>query len=833
MRRFLALTRKEIGSILISPPILFATAFFVLLDSFAFYLNTVRQDVALAVFDDIALFMLFASILLFPLVSMHSFSADNATGTLETLLTAPISTFTAVLAKYTGAMVFVLIYLVHGLVYALLLSIGGNIDWRATMAAFLALFAFGSLAMSLGVFVSALTMSPVAAAAGSGGALLFITLAADLDPYSGGISYLFHSMSYLPHAKRWIAGQLDTRGLVYFVSATVLFLFYAWLAINSREPEKRNANATVRRRLTVTYLLVAAGFTLLLAQAAVLHINGFWESGMPLGPNLARIPRMWLLPLLFAAAAFVWSVFTYRAARRAQRSANQTPVQRYATISETQVMKAPRYYYEENLRARRRVAVAAVAALIVIVNVNWLSHYPFRTFAGTGMLGFLSRLQERNWDVTQDGRNSLSPTTKRILDTLQGRVQIYSFLPGGLKVNDVPVADETRRLLERYSDYNALVSNSFADAVREPELAARLAGELEFKPENLENLLVLDYQGRRMALPASSLAAAPDWRREMAGDSRWVYDGENRLTQAIMHLADPRVPTVVFTYGHLEMSLSATPFPERSVSGFVRALAGANMRVRQHSIAQAGPIPDDCEVLAVMAPRIPFRPEEVKEIRRYLDKGGRLLAFAPAGGPEFTVAEDPFNELLFELGGSFRDDVIEDRQHNDDNLALAVQGKSRGGGESAARMVFPLARSIRDNPRSAEDGWSCERMVETYPSAVAADMPGGSMKEGPFTLLYRSARETDNREARAAVFAAGRMVSDADIGRGQNEDLAVAMTQWLAGREESRDIEPREWVDRRLKLTGAQLRAVLWLSLVALPLAWMMAGVTVWWMRRD
>jgi ABC-type uncharacterized transport system involved in gliding motility auxiliary subunit len=110
---------------------------------------------------------------------------------------------------------------------------------------------------------------------------------------------------------------------------------------------------------------------------------------------------------------------------------------------------------------------------------------------------------------------------------------------------------------------------------------------------------------------------------------------------------------------------------------------------------------------------------------------------------------------------------------------------------------------------------------------------GAARRQGPFTLMYRSVKDTDNGEARVAVFASGRLVSDADIGRGQNESLVVAMAQWLAGREESRDIAPRAWIDRRLHLTGSQSRALLWISIVLLPLAWLLAGITVWWVRRD
>ncbi|MCL2000040.1 MAG: Gldg family protein [Planctomycetes bacterium] len=831
MRRFSALAMKEAAGIFLSPPILFATAFFVLLDSFAFYLTTAAPATAFALFDDIAMFMLFTSLLMFPLITMHSFSEDNATGTLETLLTAPIGSLAVVMAKFSGAMLYALVYLLHGVVYAFLLSYGGKLDWNSTLACFLALAAVAGLAISLGVFVSALTLSPAAAAAGAGGGLLFLALAADFDPYSGTLADILNNLSFIPHAKRWMAGELDTQGLVYFLSGTALFLFYAWLSVGSRTAGKYNADTTVRRRLTATWLLVSTGFLFLLLQAAILHINGFWESGTPLDSTLSRIPRRWLFPLALSVISFGWSCLTYRAARRADRDSRDTRLLKYATISETKVLAAPRYFYEDNRRSKRRLILAIGAAFAVAVNLNWLSHYPFRTFSGSGGLGLLTVLQARRWDISDNRRNSLSPTTRRTLDSLQGRLRIYCFLSDSLETQGVPLADEMRRLLRRYSDYNALVGLTFADALREPELAKDLAEELDIPPQGLEYLLVMDYQGRRMTIASASLITQPDWRAQAADNARWVFDGENRLTQTIMRLADPRIPNVVFTYGRLEHSLTAGTYPERSASRLARAMAGANMRVRQHAITPTQPIPPECDILAVISPREPYQKHEVEEIRRYLDLGGRLLLFAPVAGEEYQTEGDPLAELAFSLGGGFRDDMVEDAWNNDNGQALAPIGLAKGLTESSISLVFPLTRSIRDNPLAIKDGWVSERMVESHHTAVAGN--GNARRPGPFTFVYRSWKAAEMREARVVVISSGRMAADSDIVRGANEALIMGLTQWLAGREESRDIAPRTWIDRRLTLTGPQLRAILWIGVVALPLAWLMAGISVWWFRKD
>ncbi|MCC8180778.1 MAG: GldG family protein, partial [Planctomycetes bacterium] len=595
--------------------------------------------------------------------------------------------------------------------------------------------------------------------------------------------------------------------------------------------DRRGSDPTARRRMKVTYVLMTAAFLLLLLQVAYLHIRGFWETATPIGPALSRIPALWATPLVLSLVCLGWSILTYRAARRAEMR-NRRRVVKYATISETRVMGASRYYYEENVRTRRLRALAAVAALVIVLNLNWLAQYPFRTFSDSAWFSFLTAFQDRHWDVSWDKRNSLSPATIRALDGLQGRVTVYSFLPYDAEVREVPVGDELRRLLQRYGDYNSLVTVAFADPGREPELAEEMAAEIGLQPDEVAGMVVVNYQGRRNLISGSSLVAPPDWRAQAAGETLWVFDGENKLTQAVMRLSDPRVPQVYFTVGHRELSLTPGMHPDRSVSKFSRALESANMRVRTHLILASRPIPPECDILVIASPMSPFVEYEVEDVERFLAEGGRLLYLAPAASESFSFRTDAMEPLLRTLGGSIRDDLLRDSAVRPDDPHSYPKGKAAGTGDEALTFVFPMARTIRDNPLSIERGWSCERLVESLSSSFSMPFGGGVMRQGPFTMLYRSAKMMEAGEARAVVAACGLMASDSDIGRGENETLLVALTQWLAGREDP-PIAPRTWTDRRLKLVGPQMRLILWIGVVALPLIWFLAGISVWWLRRE
>lgn len=865
MRRFLILTFNEIRSILLNPPTYFAAAFVVLINAIAFTALTLMAEFPVASLAPAATVVLYSSLLLYPFVLRHTFATENANGTIETLLTAPVTRLEVVMAKYLAGMAFVALHLVHVVVYACLLARGGNLDWNAAAAAILALFAAGSVAVAIGLFASSMTATPAAAVAAAGGIIVLMTLAAELDPYSGTTEAILHEASLIPHGKRWIAGLVDTPGLVYFVSATVLFLFYAWLAVSAQEPV-RAPNKAARRRLGAVYLLVSAACLLVVLQAAILNIGGYWEAGNALGHNLDRVPRKMLIPLFLAGAAIVWACFALRAARRAQRYPAAAAAEggtKYATISDTTVMRARRLYFGEDVSRRRRAAVAAVAALAIAVSLNWLAHYPFHTFEGTGTLSFLSHLRERSVDMTRDKANSLAPATIRALDSLQGRLQVYSFLPEKLRVRGVPVAADLRSTLARYSDVNPLVSAIYADPGNESELAAELAGELDLNPADVARTVVVGYQGRHMAIPAELLVAVPGHRRDghdseygdgyghADGTGRAMFDGENRITQAALQLLDPRSPRIYFTYGHRENTLADIPAAEHSVSRFVRSLSSVNMRVRQHSIAASGDIPEDCDILAILGPSSPFSRADADRVARFLDEGGSLLYMAaPASNPDSNSASilgrgaaapegEPLLELLHRLGGAPRADTISDTVHNAGNPG-DVAGRLSLDGRTGADVFFHRARSIRDNPLSTQTGgsdgdgggWTVRRLVHSHETARAVDSEGVETA-GPFTLLYRASRETEGGQARAVVSGSAGAVSNALVDGGANLAAALANVQWLAGREETTGVPPRPWMDRALHLSGPRTRAFLWIALIASPLAWAFAGISVWWCRRE
>jgi ABC-2 type transport system permease protein len=169
MRNLWVLTRREVGTLFLTPSLHVVTAFFVLLYGLYFSLGQEKASTL----EPLALLICFMSIFLVPLITMRSFAEETNAGTLELLLTAPVGAGEVVLSKFLGCFLFYLATLLPCLVYvALLAAFGdsdrplGNLDRGEVLAGLVALVCIGALYTALGVLLSSLTASQIVAEIG-------------------------------------------------------------------------------------------------------------------------------------------------------------------------------------------------------------------------------------------------------------------------------------------------------------------------------------------------------------------------------------------------------------------------------------------------------------------------------------------------------------------------------------------------------------------------------------------------------------------------------------------------------------------------------------------
>ena len=184
----------------------------------------------------------FVFIFLVPAITMRSFSEERRTGTLELLLTKPISEFTLVLGKYTAAVLLVLLALIPTLVYYW--SVGQlavptwNIDAGGTWGSYLGLFFLAACFTAIGVFASTLTDNQIVAfliaAVLCFGLFMGFELLASFDAV-GGLEGPLKNIGIQQHYASMSRGVVDLRDVLYFGGVIVVFLLLTRTVVQSRK----------------------------------------------------------------------------------------------------------------------------------------------------------------------------------------------------------------------------------------------------------------------------------------------------------------------------------------------------------------------------------------------------------------------------------------------------------------------------------------------------------------------------------------------------------------------------------------------------------------------
>ena len=181
-------------------------------------------------------------LLIAPVITMRSFAMERASGTYESLMTAPVGDWQVVLSKFAGALIFYMILWVPLLICSVVVRfyVGESavLGLGTMFTSALGILMVGCLYMSIGCFASALTRNQaVAAVSGFAlGAALFFTgffsyFAGDRTDW---LSQLARYISLANHMESFTRGVIDLGAIVFFLSLTGLFLYLTHKVVERR-----------------------------------------------------------------------------------------------------------------------------------------------------------------------------------------------------------------------------------------------------------------------------------------------------------------------------------------------------------------------------------------------------------------------------------------------------------------------------------------------------------------------------------------------------------------------------------------------------------------------
>jgi len=240
-----AIFLKELNSFLSSLIGYIVIAVFLLINGlflWVFPLDFNILDYGYASLDSLFVLAPFVFLFLIPAISMRSFSEERRTGTIELLMTKPLTEFQLIGGKYLASIVLLLFTLIPTLFYYYTVhQLGfpaGNMDVGGTWGSYLGLLFLGSAFAAIGIFISSLTNSQIVAFIVSVFLCGFMYFGFDFIyefRFLGSFDLFVKSIGINEHYISMSRGVIDTRDVLYFISFILIFLLMTKISLERRK----------------------------------------------------------------------------------------------------------------------------------------------------------------------------------------------------------------------------------------------------------------------------------------------------------------------------------------------------------------------------------------------------------------------------------------------------------------------------------------------------------------------------------------------------------------------------------------------------------------------
>jgi ABC-2 type transport system permease protein len=247
----LAIANKELRSYFSSPIAYAVVGLFALVFGFMFYaflrffsLQSMRmgpggmggpinvnQVMIRPLIMQISVIMLFV----LPMVTMRTYAEEKRSGTIELLLTSPVTDLQIILGKFFGAVGLFATMLLVTLPSLAILFWFGNPDWKPLATGYLGLLLLGSSLIAFGLFISSTTKNQIVAGVLTFALFLMLLLVAWMRDFATGeiSSFIIGALSVFEHFDDFSKGVLDTKHVVYYLSIITFGLFLTARSVDS------------------------------------------------------------------------------------------------------------------------------------------------------------------------------------------------------------------------------------------------------------------------------------------------------------------------------------------------------------------------------------------------------------------------------------------------------------------------------------------------------------------------------------------------------------------------------------------------------------------------
>lgn len=254
-RNIWAIYRKEMRSYFISPIAYIVLAFFTAIAGYFFYgllvqfleysmrsmlqaqyyrmappKVNVNEMVVRPLFLNMSILVLF----MLPAITMRLFSEEKKSGTIELLLTSPITQLETILGKFFAGVSLYASMIFLTIPFLVVLFIYGDPELGPVLTGYLGILLFGASFVAIGLLISSLTENQIISAIATFGVLLMLWvidwMAAYTDP---PLSSFFSYISVIDHLESFAKGVIDSQDVIFYASVMSLGLFFTYSSMES------------------------------------------------------------------------------------------------------------------------------------------------------------------------------------------------------------------------------------------------------------------------------------------------------------------------------------------------------------------------------------------------------------------------------------------------------------------------------------------------------------------------------------------------------------------------------------------------------------------------
>ena len=442
-------------------------------------------------------------------------------------------------------------------------------------------------------------------------------------------------------------------------------------------------------------------------------------------------------------------------------------------------------------------------------------------------LAYLSVRYQLRFDLTSEGRYSLSESTVTMLRRLDRPVRIVFF-------HD-PMMRETVELYQLMAAETPQITVELFDPMINPA-QARMLGV------NFAGTAVMESEGRRLQVNGGS-------ETDIANG---ILRVSQSVTQRLCFLdghGEPD-PFSLESHDHLEgapghahgLGARYVLHERHGMAKARHALEVLNYTVEKVLLLQRADALASCAVLVVAGPKVPLLPAEIAAVRAFLAGGGSALFMLD---PFLATGLEP---VLREHGVAVDENIVIDQASHfwADVSAPAVSDYNRHRiTRDLPLAFFPGARSLSPTPQRVP-GVSVVPLVNSSRNSWGQANPDrigfvqGRDQPGPSTLMVVALRRPVSSDGGAAEGPRSRIavVGDSDFATNSffhimgNGALFLNTVNYLAAQENLIGLQPRGADLPRINLTNRQMKGTFLLSVILVPALLALVGTAVWWKQR-